>query len=46
MPRDEHRRKFRFPTTFTVLVGVLLLISPSSFVVWSGRYEVDSGDIP
>jgi hypothetical protein len=46
MPRDEHRRKYRFPTMFTVLVGVFPLISPSSFVVWSGRCEIDRGDIP
>lgn len=46
MPSEEPRRKFRFPTAFTVLAGVLLLVWLLSFVVAAGRYQVDKSGAP
>jgi uncharacterized ion transporter superfamily protein YfcC len=46
MPSDEQRRKFRFPTAFTVLACVLLLVWLASFVVPAGRYELDKSGAP
>ena len=46
MPSDEPRRKFRFPTAFTVLACVLLLVWMASFVVPAGRYKLDKSGAP
>src|SRR4051812_39076298 len=35
------RGKFRFPTAFTVLAAVLLLVWIASFFVPAGRYQLD-----
>ncbi|GAB3787664.1 YfcC family protein [Nocardioides ungokensis] len=46
MPSEEPHRKFRFPTAFTVLAGVLLLVWLLSFVVAAGRYQLDKSGAP
>jgi len=42
----EKSRSFRFPTAFTVLAAVLLLVWIASFFVPSGTYTKDSSDSP
>jgi uncharacterized ion transporter superfamily protein YfcC len=42
----KQRRSFKFPTAFTVLVGVLLLVWLASFVVPAGRYQLDKDGAP
>jgi uncharacterized ion transporter superfamily protein YfcC len=39
-------RKFKFPTAFTVLATVLLLVWLASFIVPAGRYQVDQDGAP
>ena len=39
-------RKFKFPTAFTVLAGVLLLVWIASFFVPAGAYKSDTGGAP
>ena len=46
MPSDEPRRKFKFPTAFTVLACVLLLVWLASFVVPAGSYKLDKSGAP
>ena len=46
VPEVERRRKFRFPTAFTVLAGVLLLVWFASFVVPAGHYQLDKDGAP
>ena len=36
-------KRFKFPTAFTVLAGVLLLVWIASFFVPAGRYELKDG---
>jgi uncharacterized ion transporter superfamily protein YfcC len=38
-PPAEEKRKFKFPTAFTVLAGVLLLVWIASFFVPAGAYD-------
>ncbi|WP_329483923.1 YfcC family protein [Kribbella sp. NBC_01484] len=46
MSEVEQRRKFRFPTAFTVLAGVLLLVWFASFFVPAGHYQLDKDGAP
>ena len=43
---DTPSRKFKFPTAFTVLAAVLLLVWIASFFVPAGRYKTDSSGAP
>src|SRR5947208_17117918 len=46
-PRDETtKRTFKFPTAFTVLAAVLLLVWIAAFFVPSGRYTGDANGAP
>jgi hypothetical protein len=48
-PAEPAQKKLRFPTAFTVLAAVLLLVWVASFFVPAGAYEVDpetNGPIP
>jgi uncharacterized ion transporter superfamily protein YfcC len=38
---DEPRKAFRFPTAFTVLAAVLLLVWIAAFIVPAGAYTID-----
>ena len=40
-PPAEPARKFKFPTAFTVLAAVLLLVWIASFFIPAGRYKTD-----
>src|SRR6186997_1882302 len=40
-PPAEPARKFKFPTAFTVLAAVLLLVWIASFFIPAGRYTTD-----
>ena len=42
--RGAAPKKLRFPTAFTVLAGVLLLVWVASFFVPAGAYEIDPED--
>ena len=42
----KKRRSFKFPTAFTVLVGVLMLVWLASFVVPAGHYQLDKNGAP
>ena len=46
MSEVKQRRAFKFPTAFTVLVGVLLLVWLASFVVPAGHYQLDKDGAP
>jgi uncharacterized ion transporter superfamily protein YfcC len=46
VPEVKQRRHFKFPTAFTVLVGVLLLVWVASFVVPAGHYKLDKDGAP
>ena len=46
MTAMKQRRLFRFPTAFTVLAGVLLLVWLASFLVTPGRYQLDKNGAP
>ncbi len=41
-PPSEGRKAMRFPTAFTVLAAVLLVVWGLSFVIPSGSYEIDA----
>jgi uncharacterized ion transporter superfamily protein YfcC len=48
-PAEPAPKKIKFPTAFTVLAGVLLLVWVASFVVPAGAYRVDpetDGPVP
>src|SRR5712675_1508763 len=48
-PPDQPARKFKFPTAFTVLAAVLLLVWIASFFIPAGRYATDpqtGGPVP
>lgn len=48
-PEEPAQKKLRFPTAFTVLAAVLLLVWLASFFVPAGAYEVDpetGGPVP
>src|SRR3954453_20683868 len=45
-PPDEPKRTFKFPTAFTVLAAVLLLVWTASFFVPAGRYKTDAAGSP
>jgi uncharacterized ion transporter superfamily protein YfcC len=48
-PDEPAQKKFRFPTAFTVLAAVLLLVWVASFFVPAGAYKVDpetDGPVP
>ena len=42
-PPQTPRRSFRFPTAFTVLFGVLVLVWVASFFVPAGKYQTKDG---
>ena len=46
MVSEKPRRTLKFPTAFTVLAGVLLLVWLASFVVTAGRYQLDKDGAP
>jgi uncharacterized ion transporter superfamily protein YfcC len=41
-PPEEPTRKFKFPTAFTVLAAVLLLVWIASFFIPAGRYKTNA----
>jgi uncharacterized ion transporter superfamily protein YfcC len=43
LPPESAKRRFRFPTAFTVLVLVLVLVWVASFFVPAGRYQTKDG---
>src|SRR4051794_24773045 len=48
-PSDTPRKKLKFPTAFTVLAAVLLLVWLASFFVPAGAYKIDpksAGPVP
>src|SRR3954454_14175616 len=45
-PAGSSGRKFKFPTAFTVLAGVLLLVWIAAFLVPAGRYNADTTGAP
>jgi uncharacterized ion transporter superfamily protein YfcC len=45
-PPAEPARKFKFPTAFTVLAAVLLLVWIASFFIPAGRYETNTAGSP
>jgi uncharacterized ion transporter superfamily protein YfcC len=45
-PSEPPARKFKFPTAFTVLAAVLLLVWIASFFVPAGRYETNAAGSP
>ncbi len=48
-PAESQPKKLRFPTAFTVLAGVLLLVWVASFIVPAGAYKADpetGGPVP
>jgi uncharacterized ion transporter superfamily protein YfcC len=45
-PAEQQQRTFRFPTAFTVLFLVLLLVWIASFFVPAGRYKLDAAGSP
>jgi uncharacterized ion transporter superfamily protein YfcC len=45
-PPETPRKKFKFPTAFTVLFAVLLLVWVASFFVPAGVYKTDSSGAP
>jgi uncharacterized ion transporter superfamily protein YfcC len=45
-PAGSSGRKFKFPTAFTVLAGVLLLVWIAAFFVPAGRYNADTTGAP
>src|SRR5689334_13064763 len=42
-PEQPTRRGFKFPTAFTVLASVLLLVWIASFFVPAGKYDTKNG---
>jgi uncharacterized ion transporter superfamily protein YfcC len=49
LPAPEERKKLRFPTAFTVLAAVLVLVWVASFFVPAGAYKLDAktaGPVP
>src|SRR5436305_3158020 len=45
-PDESEERHFKFPTAFTVLAAVLLLVWIASFFVPAGKYKTDSEGAP
>lgn len=45
-PPPEERKPFRFPTAFTVLAAVLLLVWVATFFVPAGAYQLDKAGGP
>jgi uncharacterized ion transporter superfamily protein YfcC len=48
-PPERQQKRFRFPTAFTVLAAVLLLVWVASFFVPAGAYKIDpktAGPVP
>jgi uncharacterized ion transporter superfamily protein YfcC len=43
LPPESAKRRFRFPTAFTVLVLILVLVWVASFFVPAGRYQTKDG---
>ncbi|WP_027006249.1 YfcC family protein [Conexibacter woesei] len=46
VPPPEERKPFRFPTAFTVLAAVLLLVWVATFFVPAGAYQLDKAGGP
>jgi len=45
-PEPEKQKRWRFPTAFTVLALVLLVVWVASFIIPSGSYETDKAGAP
>src|SRR5690242_12790602 len=42
-PAEEQKRAFKFPTAYTILAGLIIVVALLTFVIPAGRYDTKDG---
>jgi len=45
-PKQEQKRAFKFPTAYTILAGLILVVAALTFIIPAGRYNLDVEGVP